>query len=202
MDRSRLRELHFIAHLADVPSILRHGILSHRRARRVEHVSVASSDVQERRRRKKVPTGRHYRLLHDYANLYLDARNAMLYSLLEDWEGWLTVLAVDPLVLDLPGVVVADRNAASGIARFSSVAEGGIEALDARVVFARSWKANDDLKQRRCAEVLVPGKGDPSWIRRACVPDRATERKLAQRLGHHELPIEVVPYLFFRSSDD
>jgi ssDNA thymidine ADP-ribosyltransferase, DarT len=129
MDRSRLRELHFIAHLANVPSILRHGILS-------------------------------------------------------------------------PCVVVADRNAASGITRFSSVAEGGIEALDARVVFARSWRANDDLKQRRCAEVLVPGKVDPGWIRRACVPDRSTERKLAQRLEHHELPIEVVPYLFFRSSDD
>ena len=202
MDRSRLSELHFIAHLVNVPSILEHGILSHRRARRIEHVSVASPDVQGRRRRKKVPSGRHYRLLHDYANLYLDARNAMLYSLLEEWEGSLTVPAVDSLVLDLPGVVVADRNAASGIARFSSVAEGGIEALDETVVFARYWSDSDDLKQLRCAEVLVPGKVDPSWIRRACVPDRTTKRKLAHLLGNHELPIQVVPFLFFRSSDD
>lgn len=198
MDRSRLSELHFIAHLANVSSILQHGILCHRRARRVNYVSVASSDVQQRRQRKKVPSGRHYRLLHDYANLYLDARNAMLYSLLEHWEGSLTVLAVDPLVLDLPGVVVADRNAASGIVRFSSVAEGGIEALDERVVFARYWADSEDLKQRRCAEVLVPGKVDPRWIRRAHVPDRITQRKLAQRLGAHALPIEVAPYLFFR----
>jgi hypothetical protein len=122
----------------------------------------------------------------------------MLYSLLEDWEGSLTVLAVDPAVLDLPGVVVADRNAASGVASFSSVAEGGIEALDPAVVFARYWADSEDLKQRRCAEVLVPGKVDPGWIRRAYVPDPATRLALERGLGAHQLPIEVAPYLFFR----
>ena len=198
MERSRVRELHFIAHLANVPSILEHGILSHRRAGRIEHVSVASPEVQQRRHRKKVPSGRLYRLLHDYANLYVHARNAMLYSLLDDWEGSLTVLAVDSLVLDRPGIVVADRNAASRVVRFSSVAEGGIEALEEKVVFARYWADSEDLKQRRCAEVLVPGKVDPELIRLAYVPDRTTQRQLAQRLGKRELPIEVMPYLFFR----
>jgi ssDNA thymidine ADP-ribosyltransferase, DarT len=58
-------------------------------------------------------------------------------------------------VLDLDGVIIADRNAASTIARFDSVAEG-IERLEETVVFAKWWNDSIDANQRRMAEVLVP----------------------------------------------
>jgi hypothetical protein len=95
MERSRVRELHYITDIANVSSILEHGIFSHRLVERLigQHVSVASSEVQARRAGKRIWIGRRARALHDYANLYLDARNAMLYTLLQNRRGDLIVLA-------------------------------------------------------------------------------------------------------------
>jgi ssDNA thymidine ADP-ribosyltransferase, DarT len=115
MERSQIQELHYITDMANVPSMLEEGILCHRLAERTAqgHVSVADHEVQARRAGKRIWLGRYYRRLHDYANLYIDARNAMLFVLLQTGQGDLTVLAIDPAVLDLRGVVIADRNAAS-----------------------------------------------------------------------------------------
>ena len=56
------------------------------------------------------------------------------------------VLQVDAKVLDLPGVIIADRNAASDWVRFFSVGEG-LKALDRDRVLeeGRPWK-RDALK--------------------------------------------------------
>jgi ssDNA thymidine ADP-ribosyltransferase, DarT len=199
MERSRVRELHYITDIANVPSILEHGILSHRLVERLigPHVTVASQEVQARRAGKRVWTGRSARALHDYANLYLDARNAMLYTLLRNRRGDLTVLAVDPEVLDLAGVLVTDRNAASA-ARIRPAAEG-VEALDEAAVLATWWE-DLDAKQRRMAEVLVPDRVPPELVRLAHVPDRAALTRLQARLGDRQLVIRVNRRLFFRST--
>jgi hypothetical protein len=199
MERSRVRELHYITDIANVPSILEHGILSHRLVERLigPHVTVASQEVQARRAGKRVWTGRSARALHDYANLYLDARNAMLYTLLRNRRGDLTVLAVDPEVLDLAGVLVTDHNAASA-ARIRPAAEG-VEALDEAAVLATWWE-DLDAKQRRMAEVLVPDRVPPELVRLAHVPDRAALTRLQARLGDRQLVIRVNRRLFFRST--
>jgi ssDNA thymidine ADP-ribosyltransferase, DarT len=195
MDRARIRELHYITDIANVASILDLGILSHRLAERIAHISVADEQVQAIRAAKRIWTGRSYRWLHEYANLYVHARNAMLYRLLKQGTGELTVLAVDPRVLDVEGVLVSDRNAA-GPARFELVPEGLLH-LDEEAVFAASWTASDDAKQRRCAEVLVPKGIDPAMVRRAYVPDVSAARQLLSSLTARRLPIEVRPPLFF-----
>src|SRR5207249_8408004 len=55
MNRTDLRELHNIAHFANLPSILTHGILSHNRARKRNPTSIANQEVQEIRHSKSVP---------------------------------------------------------------------------------------------------------------------------------------------------
>lgn len=75
MDRAKLRELHCITPIANIPSVLTAGILSHRRAAAVSHESVADPEIQARRARVRVPGGRP---LHEYANLYITARNPMM----------------------------------------------------------------------------------------------------------------------------
>jgi hypothetical protein len=75
MKRPDVTELHYITPIANVPSILQYGILSHARAERVPHGSVAMQEIQDRRRNKQIPGAR---TLHDYANLYFDAHNPML----------------------------------------------------------------------------------------------------------------------------
>jgi hypothetical protein len=200
MERSQIQELHYITDMANVPSMLEQGILSHRLAARTarRHISVADEEVQARRASKRIWLGRSYRLLHDYANLYVDARNAMLFLLLQAGQGDLTVLAIDPKVLDLRGVIVADRNAASLAPRFLPSAEG-IVALDEAVVTAERWTDSQEAKQRRMAEVLVPGRVPPSFIRRAYVPDDDAAGRLRGHLRGASLAIRVNPRLFFGS---
>lgn len=148
--------------LANVASIGEHGLLSHHRVAQLPHVSVAMADVQDRRSPKTVPGGRP---LHEYVNLYFDARNAMM-RLRRSRD--LVVLRVSPAVLDLPAAVVTDGNAANGPTRFFRSPDG-LAHLDAERVFAEWWTNDDpfvqqELKRQRQAEVLVPDVVPPEYI--------------------------------------
>lgn len=165
MERDELEELHYITHIKNVPSIYHLGILSHRKARKVQHESVAMEEIQQCRAKKTVPPGR---LLHDYVNLYICARNKMLYKILNRRDE-LCILRVRPEVLDRPGVIVSDRNASSEYARFEP-APSGLRIIDRNLVFAKYWTHPDDpIEEMRhgsikCAEVLVPDRVPPTFI--------------------------------------
>lgn len=165
MNRSDIVELHYITAIENIPSIMKYGILSHKRASRIGHISVAMEVIQERRHDKRIPGARH---LHEYANFYFDAHNPML-SKCRDRNDKICVLRINKEILDIPGVIIADHNASSDYARFYPVEEG-IQALDGDLVFARYWNHQEDPietwrhKSIKCAEVLVPDKADPQYI--------------------------------------
>ena len=117
MNRNDLLELHYITEISNVASIMAYGILSHKRAGRVKHNSVAMEEIQDR---KAVPGGRP---LHEYVNLYICARNPMLYKL-RSKHAELCVLRINTDVLDLPGVVITDGNASSDYASFRAAPQG------------------------------------------------------------------------------
>jgi hypothetical protein len=154
-----LTELHFITAILNVPSILQHGILSHNeiKQRRLEHVSVAMQEIQDRRDKVTVPGNRK---LHDFTNLYFNARNPMMFTRQEQHRD-LCVLRISKSILRERGVVISDRNASGGYARFAAYPDG-LLAIDCETVFARSWNHPDDFfahwrhKAAMCAEVLVP----------------------------------------------
>lgn len=140
--------------LANLTSIAAHGILSHMLVEQLPHASVAMAEVQDLRSGRTVPGGRP---LHEYVNLYFDARNAMMF--LRRARN-LVVVRVAPAVLDLPGVVVTDGNAANGPTRFLP-SPAGLVNLDEDRVYAMSWDHSDywekqERKRQRQAEVLVP----------------------------------------------
>lgn len=196
MNRADIVELHYITPIANVPSILENGILSNREAARVSHASVAMEEIQERRRKKLIPGARP---LHEYANLYFDAHNPML-SKRRSQNDTICVLRVDQAVLDVPNVIVADRNAASDWVRFDSLADG-ILALDRNMVFAKYWTNAQDphdammRKSVKCAEVLVPGKVEARFVTGAYV---ANERAMQafKTLGT-PLPVQIKGDMFF-----
>lgn len=180
--------------MGNLPSIARLGILSHERAKSLRHVSVASPEVQARRAGKSVPNGRP---LHQYANLYIDARNAMMY-VLRDRHLDLAVLRVSTDVLDLPGVVIADRNAAGGWARFYPSPQG-LAAIDRDLVFADWWNQSDDAKQVRCAEVLVPDEVSVRFLLGAYVPCEAARRRFNElNLTEPRLQATINEHMFYR----
>lgn len=167
MHRDELKELHYITHVANVASICQRGLLCHRRAAKVDHRSVADLEIQDRRRGKRVPGGL---LLHDYANLYMTARNPMLnrVAIHEGHIDELCVIQISTDVLDLPEVVVTDMNAASPYCRFYPAPEG-LAHVDSDRVFRRYWTDGDALEQSyckkvKCAEVLDPSRVEPDRL--------------------------------------
>src|SRR6185503_7843314 len=190
MNRIDVTELHYITLIETVPSIMQHGILSHTLADQLPHRSVALPEIQERRRNKHIPGAK---MLHDYANLYFDAHNPML-SKCRNRNDEICVLRVNSSVLDLPGVIVTDRNAATDLVRFRPMAEA-LEHLDVARLFARYWTHQDDLydqarhKAEKCAEVLVPDRVDTEAIIGACVANQVALASLqALNAG---LPVEI-----------
>jgi hypothetical protein len=195
--RDELAELYYITSIQNVPSILVRGLLSHNLAKSVPHVSVAGEEFQERRRRKQVPGGRP---VHDYANLYINARNPMM-SRRRDLHATVCVLRVSPLVLDVPSVVVTTQNVTSDYVRFFA-APDGLARIDRATVFAESWKHPDDQiaewrhTSAMCAEVLVPDRVAPEMIVGAYVSGDAGLRALAAVAP--DLPAVVNSHLFLQ----
>ena len=141
MNRNELEELHYITAIRNVPSIMSEGILSHKRAKKINHNSVAMEEIQDRREKKVVPGGRS---LHEYVNLYFHARNPMLY-VRQSQHIDLCILCVSTQILDLPGVVIADRNASSDYARFAP-APKGLSIVDKESTFAEYWTHQDPFE--------------------------------------------------------
>jgi hypothetical protein len=196
MNPADVTELHYITAIANLPSILQHGILSHALANRLVHNSVAMPEIQKRRRNKQIPGARS---LHEYANLYFDAHNPML-SRCRGRNNEICVLHIDPAVLDQKGVIVTDRNAASSWVGFWPVADG-LRIISRVRVFARYWTHPDDPydemshKSEKCAEVLVPDRVEAHFVAGAYVANQMALAEF-QRLNS-QLPVRVRSDLFF-----
>lgn len=197
MDR-RVKEFQCIMPLENIPSVLKHGILSNERSAKLPHRSVAMAEVQERRDRKQVPGGLK---LHQYANLYFHARNPMMYKRKEHVAD-LCVLCVSLDVLKVEGVVLADCNASSDYVRFLPPKPAYDRFLDFEDIFALNWTHPDDPiaemrhKSRKCAEVLVPHVVEPRFLIGARVVNAAAKNRLFA-LGF-ALRIDIDPVVFFR----
>ncbi len=189
-----IKQLYYITPIANVPSILQRGILSHNQAEKIGHKSIAEEGVQERRLNKKIPGTKN--TLHDYANLYFDAHNPML-SARRHLNDSICVLRISANVLKINGIIVTDQNA-SRACRFM-ILEDGLDFLNKDEIFAQFWINRDDpfeeyrLKGVKCAEVLVPGRVDTHFITGAYV---ANNRALASFRQVSSLPVEIA-HIFF-----
>ena len=122
----------------------------------------------------------------------------MLYKRL-DKRDQLCVLSVSTDVLDLDGVVVTDGNASSDYISFRS-APGGLEIVNKELAFAEFWTDPDPIVKYRksaakCAEVLVPDRVDPRYLRRAYVWREDVCARLRADAG--ALQVTVNRHLFF-----
>ena len=162
MERDELRELHYIVPIANLSSIARYGILSHAWAERMtpDHESVADASVQARRADTRLPSGR---ALHEYANLYVEARTTMLAHLWDNGKHRVCVLRIDPRVVDVPGAYVSSENAARNRARFEPAPDG-----------LAMVQQSTDLTDFTMAEVLVPAWVPPWLVTGAYAHDSGT----------------------------
>jgi hypothetical protein len=197
MTRDELHELGYIVPIETVPSILRSGIFSHRRANKILHESIALQDVQDLRAKVKVPNGRP---LHEYANMYICPRNPMLFKR-KDSHHRICVLRVSADVVDLPNVVITNSNAGSRYVRFSP-APSGLAIVDRERTFSRNWKHPEDQidewrhSAQKCAEVLVPDVVPVRYVTGAFASSGLGEQRLLELAP--DLPITINGDLFFQ----
>ena len=182
--------------MANLVSVMQQGVLSHERAVRVPHRSVALQPVQEKRDQKQVPGGLKP---HQYANLYFHARNPMMFRR-RDQAHDLCVLRISTMVFALPGTVITDQNAASDYVRFLHPRQW--QVLDFDAIYAMDWRHPDDQiahwrhSSQKCAEVLVPQRVEPLNVTGAYVVDDVAGERL-EALGL-ALLVTTNPVLFFR----
>jgi hypothetical protein len=190
-----LEEFQNITPIANIPSILELGILSYAKASKLEHLSVALQAVQDKRDCKRVPGGLS---LHEYANVYFHARNPMM-SRRRDEARQICVLRISTEILEIPGAVITDHNAASKYVKFS--APDMLKRMNLEYVFARSWKHPQNQieewrhSRAKCAEALIPHVIPPRFILGAYVLNDSVAEKLTS-VGFN-LPIITEADLFF-----
>ncbi len=190
-----IKELYSIMPIANVPSVLRHGILSHDLAAKLQHVDLSMAEVQVRRDGKSVPGGLK---LHQYVNLYFCARNPMMYARREQVAN-ICVLRINVTVVHNAGVYSCDGNAASDYTHFYTHDEWRGN-LDFPAIFADDWTDDNPFEQMRkkrvkCAEVLIPHCVESRFITGAFVGGKAGEINL--RRAGFALDIQENKHIFF-----
>ena len=187
-----IRYLYHITHLRNLKSIATHGLLSHNRAHTAHSpADISGPDVQERRARRD-PI--YQKPLHDYVPLYFRARNPMLYRR-RDRQSELAVLCVDRRVMQNPGVIFTDGNAASNRTSFYSDLTD-LDKLDWDCLKAEYWPDFEDGGRKRCAEVLVPELIPFDAVGRIVVQNEDA-RAAARAATSSHLDIPVKPEWFF-----
>jgi hypothetical protein len=190
-----VKELHSIMPIANIPSVLKRGILSYERCLKLPHADVSMVEVQDKRDQVQVPGGLR---LHKYANVYFHARNPMMYKRREHAER-LCILKVSIDILQLEKVVITDQNASSDYVKFMPPSD--LNTLDFNKIYAGDWRHPGNQieywrhKSIKCAEVLVPNGIDPSYIKGAYVVSAAAKNLLKEQ--GFTLSIKIEPDLFF-----
>ncbi len=200
--KPEIKGLYYITHIDNVPSILQHGILSHHRIEqeRVPFTPIYDAAIVNRRQNRTTATGKS---LWEYANLYFQARNPMLYRVLHEKKPFeVAVLGVDPAVLQHDGSVIATGNAASAESEFLP-AKTGLDAIGNMwsVISAEWWNDTDGSKRKIMAECLVPGQVSPEHIHSIYVSSHDVVPKVPKSATSRTVEVVPEPRMFFRPAN-
>lgn len=191
--------LYNICSINNLESVCKNGLLSKNKMKEMnisKYTDLSNPKVQKRREPKKVFGSP----LHDYANLYFNARNAMTFYLKKQIDiSSVCIICFSKKLLNLKTAAVTDRNAACDDYTYYRPFDGFGE-IDFKTVFDRSWDNKDfDIKQTvksiMEAEVLILDKVDKSFIEKIKVPNKvAQDRVLSLNLG---IDVEIDTDMFF-----
>ena len=156
------RCFYYIAHIDNLKSILKNGILSRSKAKSgffakflsgKKITSIHAEDIVQIRKDKqhKLLKGRS---LWDYANLYFQPRNPMLYRVIHEFNAEnIIVLQINSDIINNNEILITDGNAASSTTEFFETPDKGLSALDVEQCKKEYW--NDSDKRKFMAELLV-----------------------------------------------
>lgn len=191
-----INQLYYITHIDNLPSILKHGILSHRLIQKEEinFTPIYSAEIVSRRSHRIVSSDK---TLWDFANLYFQPRNPMLYKVIHDKSiDQIVVLGVVRRdVMDTKGAFITDGNAASSPTRIVPTSQ--TRNLWKEIVKNTEigwWKEEDGSKRKIMAECLVPERIPPEYIQTIYTANLDVSEKvkmLIQNLGFDNIVPEA-----------
>ena len=201
----RPKSFYYITHIDNLPSIIKHGILSHKRIgiEKVQGISMFKRKTDEKedvsRKSKTVPKICGKNLLH-YANLFFQPRNPMMYRAIVDRGAEkFVVLEVANQILGQPGVVITDGNATNETTQFYVPSKKTkISQQQWTIIKNEWWKECDGSKRKIMAECLVPDRVKPEYIRSVIVADHKAKNQVRGLVDNLQLPVIPQPHLFFQ----
>ena len=155
------RYFYYITHTDNLKSILKNGILSRSQFKDESSIwvklkltkgikSIHAADIIQIRKNRKFKD----RSLWDYANLYFQVRNPMLYRVIRKFEAKnIVVLQINSDVIKSSDVGITNGNAASSETQFFENINEGLNALDSEQFKKEYWNESD--KRKLMAELLV-----------------------------------------------
>ena len=201
------KHLYYITHKDNLKSILKYGIFSHRHAEKwgllgrliAKKTVIYDKDIINIRRDKKFKD----RSLWDYANVYFQARNPMLYQVIKKFRSEeIVLLQINPDIIKLPGAVVTDGNAASESTDFfeNESIKKSLNNLDDTLFNRDYWTDIYDGKRKIMAEVLIPNKIPSKNIIGIYTDSQKTSKSITEQLEKilNNIPVTPEPWMFFR----
>lgn len=194
-----IKNLYYITHISNIPSILKNGILSHDEVEKqqVDFTPIYDTQIVSNRKEKTIPDKES---LWNYANLYFQPRNPMMYRVVHEKDKRdIALIAIKPSILSESGVVVTDGNAANNATQFYTSAQGKrILEQNWQIIKNEWWNDRDGSKRKIMAECLIPRRVSPELIDSIFVTDIKTQQKVKNLIESSTIPIIPEPYLFFQ----
>jgi len=199
----KLRGLYYITHIDNLSSILDKGILCHKRIEeeRIQFTPIYDAEIVENRKNINTPDNRS---LWDFANLYFQPRNAMLYRVVffsgKNIDDIITI-GIKSSVLARSDIFITTGNAASPYSNILSASEAKKSISNIRKQTDREWWAFEDGSKRELmAECLVPDKVSPEYIQEIYVATRSAFVEVKKLTGGRGIPVIPEPSMFFLPS--
>ncbi len=199
----KLRGLYYITHIDNLPSILDKGILCHTRIEEenIRFASIYDAEIVESRKNISTPDNRS---LWDFANLYFQPRNAMLYRVvffsgrnIDD----IIIIGVKSNILQRPDMFLTTGNAASPHSEILTASEARKNIKNIRKKTEKEWWASaDGSKRELMAECLLPDGVSPDNIQEIYVPSHNLINNVKSMIGDRRIPVIPEPSLFFLPS--
>lgn len=194
--------LYYITHFGNVVSILQKGIFSHAlvEKEKLSYQTIYNLDIVNRRATKIVEGEK---TLWDFANLYFQPRNAMLYYL-KDLKDRIAIICVKKSILKKSNIFLATGNAAHNESQIIPIGECQEIFPKIRDEIDKEWWSREDgSKRKMMAECLVPDLVPASYIQSIYVANDKGKHNLEKIISDsgdkviQKIPVVVEPKKFF-----
>lgn len=193
--------LYYITHVSNLASIMKLGILSHSQIEKskIAAARIYDNEIVNARRDRLTPDGRS---LWDFANLYFNPRNPMLYRVLREKpvkQSEIIVIAFSPVVLNNKDVYITTGNARSWQSEILSRDDGLKRMKEIQKNFQLEWWSNEDgSKIKIMAECLVPDRIPSELIQGIYVLNHKVSEYIKATFPDVKVDVIPEPHMFFQ----